>query len=172
MVIDPKIEDSIRTMLGQAIRGELRELDQMIDTVGDELYGAGIEYCILAAAYIAIYLSERWPTDADVREIARHAATTSRHYELREQDVYDYVSRMALGGEPITDVFPGHDIDAKLPVLITAQILLAFRRPDDMGLWDYLDTIWNAFNAADRTDMSILPALLIRQMRSRAAARQ
>jgi hypothetical protein len=50
MVIDPKIEDPIRTMLGQAIRGELRELDQMIGTVGEEVYGTGIEYCILAAA--------------------------------------------------------------------------------------------------------------------------
>jgi hypothetical protein len=36
----------------------------------------------------------------------------------------------------------------------------------------YLDTIWNAFNAAEHADMSILPALLIRQKRSQAAAKR
>lgn len=172
MVIDPKIENPIRTMLGQAIRGELRELDQLIDKVGDETYGTGIEYCILAAAYIAINLTGRWPRDADVREIARHTASSSTDYELRQQDVYDYISRMALAGEPITDVFPGDDVDVKMPVLITAQMLLAFRAPRGMDLSEYLDTIWNAFNVAADSDMSILPALLIRQKRSQAAAKR
>jgi hypothetical protein len=38
-------------------------------------------------------------------------------------------------------------------------------------MWQYLDTIWNALNAAAGADMSVLPALLIRQKRSQAAAR-
>ena len=125
MVIEPRIEEPIRTMLGQAIRGELHEVDKMIGAVGDEVYGTGVEYCILAAAYIAIELSERWPNDADV----------------------------------------------KLPVLITAQMLLGFRHPQGMGLWEYLDAIWNACEVGARADMSILPALLIRQKRSQAAAK-
>jgi len=171
MVIDPKIEDPIRAMLGQAIRGELRGLDQMIDAVGDEVYGTGIEYCNLAAAYIAIDVSGRWPAEADLQEIVRHATSTDRPYELRQQDVYDYISRVALAGEPITDVFPGENVDAKLPVLITARLLLAFRAPGDMDMWQYLDTIWNALNVAAGADMSVLPALLIRQKRSQAATR-
>jgi hypothetical protein len=171
MVINPKVEEPIRRMLGQAIRGELRELDKMIAAVDDEVYGAGIGYCVIAAAYMAIDLSGRWPTDTDVRQIARHTATTSRHYELREQDVHDYISRMALAGEPITDVFPREDADVRLPVLITAQMLLAYRAPRDMDFWEYLDTIWNAFNAAEHADMSILPALLICQKRSQTAAK-
>jgi hypothetical protein len=172
MVIDPKIEDPIRTMLGQAVRGELRELDKMIDTIGDEVYGTGIEYCILATAYIAIDLSERWPTDADVREMARHIASSSTDYALRQQDVHDYIARSALAGEPITDVFPAKDVDVKLPILITAKMLLAFRAPRDMDLWEYLDTIWNALNTAGSADMSMLPALLIRQKRSQVAAKR
>jgi hypothetical protein len=172
MIIDPRIEDQVRTMLGQAIRGELDELDKMIDTVGDEAYAVGIEYCVLAAAYIAVDLSERWPTGTDIREIARHSASSSTDYELREQDVYDYISRLALGGEPITDVFPGDDVDAKLPVLITAQMLVGFSRPQRMGMWEYLDTIWNALNTAERADMSLLPALLIRQKRIQAATKR
>ena len=171
MVIDPKIEDPTRTMLGQAIRGELHELNEMIDTIGD-VYGMVIAYCALAAAYIAIDLSERWPTEGDVREMARHAATTSRHYELSQQDIYDYISRIALGGEDINDIFPDADVDIKLPVLITARLLVAFRAPREMGLWEYLDTIWNALNAVEHTDLSILPALMLQSHKVRAATKK
>jgi hypothetical protein len=172
MPIDPKIEDPTRTMLGQAIRGELTELDKTIDTIGDEVYAMAAAYCVLAAAYIAIDLSGRWPVDADIRTIAQHIASASDDYALQEQDVYDYISRMALRGEMMNHVFPGSDVDVRLPVLITAQMLLDYRHPNGMDIWEYLDTIWNAFNAAEHADMSILPALLIRQKREQAAAKQ
>jgi hypothetical protein len=172
MPIDPKIEDPARTMLGQAIRGELGELDKMIDTLGDEVYALSAAYCVLAAAYIAIDLSERWPIDVDIRAIAQHIASVSDDYALREQDVYDYISRVALRGEMMNDVFPGGDVDVRLPVLITAQMLLSYRHPKGMKIGEYLDTIWNAFNAAEHADMSILPTLLFRQKREQAAAKQ
>jgi hypothetical protein len=172
MPIDPKLEEPTRTTLGQAIRGELDELDKMINTVGDEVYGAIIAYCTLAAAYIAIDVSERWPNDVDIQTIARHAATTSSKYQLREQDVHDYIARVALAGEVLTDVFSPDSLDIRLPVLITAQMLLSYRPPRGMDLWEYLDTIWNAINASERADMSILPALLIRQQRDQAAAKR
>jgi hypothetical protein len=172
MIIDPRIEEPTRTMLGQAIRGELGELDKMLDTLGEELYAMALAYCIMAASYIAIDLSGRWPTDTDIRTIAKHLSAVSDDYALREQDVYDYISRMALRGEMMNHVFPGGDVDIRLPVLITAQLLLSYRHPNDMDLWEYLDTIWNALNAAEHADMSLLPAMLIRQKRDQAAAKQ
>jgi hypothetical protein len=170
MVIDPKIEDATRAMLGQAIRGDPREIDETIETIGEEVYGLSIAYCIFAAAYIAIDVSGRWPTDADVREIARHATSSNPGYELSQQDVYNYISRVALADENINDVFPRQDADIKLPVLITARLLLAFQPPKEIDTWGYLDTIWNAINAAERTDLTVLPALMLRSKWMRTAA--
>ena len=172
MRIDPRAEQPTREMLGHAIRGELPAMETEIRAVGDETYAASITLCMIIAAYIAVDLAGRWPTEADVREIARHAATTSRHYELREQDVYDYLSIGALGFGSIAEALPDPGADYALPVLITAQMLVAFRLGDGHDLWGYLDTIWSAVEAAESADMSVLPALLIRQKRSQAAARQ
>jgi hypothetical protein len=106
MRIDPRIEEPAREMLGHAIRGELPELEATIDAAGDQTYAAGITLCMIAAGYIAVDLAGRWPTEADVRELARHTAASSTDYELREQDVYDYLTRGALGFQPIREVFP------------------------------------------------------------------
>jgi hypothetical protein len=167
MNVDPKIEDPTRTMIGQAVRGELPELDRLIGTVGDQVYGMSAAYCVLAAAYLAIDVCGRWPTDSDIRGIARLAASSSSRYILNEQDVYDYIARMALIGEPMNHVVASSDVDVRLPVLVTAQLLVAFC-PKGTTVWEYLDTIWNAFNAAEHADMSILPALLIRQKQIQA----
>jgi hypothetical protein len=170
MRIDPKIEEPTRKMLGHAFRGELPELEAKIEAVGDETYAAGITLCLILAGYMAVDLAGRWPTEADVREIARHTATTSTGYELREQDVYDYLSRGALGFQPIQEVFPDPGQDYTLPVLITAQMLAAFRLGDEHNPWGYLDTVWNAVEAAERADLSLLPALMLRSHRVKAAA--
>ena len=106
MRIDPRIEEPTREMLGHAIRGELPALEAEIDAVGDETYAAGITLCMIIAGYIAVDLAGRWPTEADIRELARHTAASSTDYELREQDVYNYLSRGALGFQPIQEVFP------------------------------------------------------------------
>jgi len=173
MHIDPRIEEPTREMLGHAIRGELPELEAEIDAVGDETYAAGtITLCLIAAGYIAVDLARRWPAEADVREIARHTAASSTDYELREQDVYDYLSRGALGFQPIQEVFPDPGQDYTLPVLITAQMLLAFRLGDGHDLWGYLDTVWNAVEAAEQADLSLLPALILRSQRVEAARKQ
>jgi hypothetical protein len=168
MVIDPRFEDPTRMMLGQAIRGDLHELDEMIGTAGDA-YGMVIAYCVFATAYIAIDVSGRWPTEADVQEIARHTVESSTDYELSQQDVYDFVFRMALAGEDMNDVFPAPEVDIKLPVLITAQLLLGFRAPTEMALWEYLNSVWTAINKAEYTDLSVLPALMLRSQRLRGA---
>jgi hypothetical protein len=172
MHIDPKIEEPTREMLGHAIHGELSELRAKIEAVGDETYAMGIALCLIVAGYIAVDLSGRWPTEADVREIARHTAASSTNYELREQDVYNYLSRGALGFRPMEEVLPDPDADHTLPVLITAKMLTAFRLGDGHDLWGYLDTVWNAVEGAERVDLSMLPALTLRSHRVGAAKKQ
>jgi hypothetical protein len=168
MPVEPKTEEPTRKMLGHAIRGEIPELGETITAAGDDAFRVSIALCILAAGYLAIDVSARWPTDADVREIARHSAATSSEYELSQQEVYEYISRAALGGELITDVFLEAEAAFLLPVLITGQLLVAFC-PKDKEWWEYLDAIWNAINAAEATDLSVLPALMLRFQRPREA---
>jgi hypothetical protein len=102
----------------------------------------------------------------------RPTRRASTDYELREQDVYDYLSRGALGFQPIQEVFPDPGHDYTLPVLITAQMLIAFRLGEGRNSWKYLDTIWNAVEVAEQADLSLLPALMLRSQRVKAAEKQ
>jgi hypothetical protein len=160
-VIDPKVEKPARDMLGHAIRGELQDLAVLIQAVGGETYRHVLALCLTAAAYIATDVSGRWPTDADVREIARRVASKETAFELNEEDVYAYVSRAALGFGPLGEAFGNVEKAAALPVLITGSMLFRFR-PRGQDQWDYLDQIWNATLAAENLDGSVLPAVQIR----------
>jgi hypothetical protein len=165
MRIDPNIEKPTRTLLGHAIRGELQELAPQIQAVGDAMYRESLALCLAVAAYIAIDGTGRWPTDADIREIATRTAQATAKFELGDSDIYDYLSRAALGNERIDDVFSSLPAAGALPLLITARLLVSFR-PQDTDWWEYLDQIETAFEAAETIDLSVLPALMLRSQRS------
>jgi hypothetical protein len=160
-IIDPKVEKPMREMLGHAIRGELQELAVMIQAVGDATYKQILGLCLTAAAYVAVDVSGRWPTDADVRDIAHRVASKEAMYELGEEDVHAYLSRAALGFEPLDQAMGGVESAATFPVLITASLLLRFY-PRGMEWYEYLDQIWNAYEAVGSLDTSALPALQVR----------
>ena len=48
-----------------------------------------------------------------------------------------------------------------LPLLIMANLLATFR-PREKHWWEYLDQIWEAAETADRTSLTVLPALMLR----------
>jgi hypothetical protein len=159
--IDPKVEEPTRDMLGHAIRGELRDLAAVIQSVGNERYKQALGLCLIAAAYVAVDVSGRWPTDADVQEIARLVNERGTEVKLDQADVYDYLSGAALGFRSLPDAL-GDDVAAvTLPVLITGSMLFMFR-PKGGKWWDYLDRIWSAYETAETMDVSVLPALQVR----------
>ena len=161
MVIDPKVEQPTRTMLGHAMRHELEELAAQISTEGNETVARGIALCVLASGYIAIDVSGmRWPTEPVLRKIAHNASSAATELDLDESDIYEYLSRVALGSEKLDDVFPMPKA-GMLPLLITANLLATFR-PQDKHWWEYLDQIWDAAEAADRTSLTVLPVLMLR----------
>jgi hypothetical protein len=160
-IIDPKVEEPTRKMLGHAIRGEAQDLSALILSVGNERYRQAIGLCLLASAYIAADASGRWPTDADIKEIARLVHERGIEIKLDQADVYDYLSGAALGFNPLPEAL-GDDVAAAiLPVLITGNMLFTFR-PDSQKWWDYLDQIWSAYEKAEAVDVSVLPALQVR----------
>jgi hypothetical protein len=160
MVIDPKAEQPARAMLGYALRGELDDLAALIRAEGTDILPAAIPLFLLASAYIAIDVSGRWPTEADTREIAKAAAQSVTRLDIAEQEIYEYLSRVALSQDKLDDVFAAEGL-ATIPLYATANLLLTFC-PRDKEWWEYLDQIWNADAAADRTSLTVLPALLLR----------
>jgi hypothetical protein len=161
MHIDPDIEEQTRKLLRHAIRGELKEMVCLADSLGDERYVACITWCVFISGYIGIDVSEGWPTEADLREIARHAAETTHKYELDASAVFDFLSRMVFGSERLDQVFPDLEVAATLPVLATARIIVSFRAPDpDKHWYEYLDDIWGGYEVAAGLNPAVLPALM------------
>jgi hypothetical protein len=167
MVIDRKIEQATRTMLGHAMRHELDDLATVMRTAGSETLLRSVPLCLFASAYIAIDSCERWPTDADLREIAKLASSQSAtELDISEQEIYGYLSRVALGSEKLDDVFSDEGL-VTVPLYVTANLLLGFR-PREKHWWEYLDQIWEAAETAERTSLTVLPALMLRARKESA----
>jgi hypothetical protein len=165
MRIDPKIEKPARTMLSHVMRGELDDLTTTIHAVGDDTYRNVIALSVAVATYIAIDVSGKlWPTDAAVREIARHTAANTKGYELNESEVYDFLFRTALGAERLDEVFDSAEDAAAIPLMATGAMLVSFC-PRDKEWFEYLDVIEAGIEAAERIDLSVLPALMLRARR-------
>jgi hypothetical protein len=129
-------------------------------TAGEETLPRCLGLCALASAYIAIDVSERWPTDADLHELAKRAARSATELDITEQEIYDYLSRIAFGSEKLDDVFPEEAI-VPIPLYAAANLLLTFS-PGEKHWWEYLDQIWDAAETAERTPLTVLPALMVR----------
>ena len=165
MPIDPKIEQPTRTMLGHAIRHELEDLASLIRAAGNDALLESISLCLVASAYIAIDVCERWPIDVDLREIAKNAAESVTGLDITEQEIYEYLSRIALGPERLDEVFSVEGM-ATVPLFATANLLLTFC-PRDKHWGEYLDQIWDAAETAEHTSLSVIPALMLRARKAR-----
>jgi hypothetical protein len=122
--------------------------------------GGSVPLCLFASAYIAVDVSGRWPAEADLREIAASAAQSATELDISEATIYAYLSRVVLGPDKLEDVFPTGEI-VTVPLYATANLLLTFC-PHEKEWWEYLDQIWDAADTADRTSLTVLPALMIR----------
>jgi hypothetical protein len=161
MPIDPKIEQPTRTMLGHAMRHELEDLAALIAAEGNDVVLGAIGLCVFASGYIAIDVSGmRWPSEAVLRKIAHNASDAATELDLEESDIYEYLSRVVLGSEKLDNAFAMPKA-GMLPLLITANLLATFR-PREKHWWEYLDQIWDAAEVADRTSITVLPALMLR----------
>jgi hypothetical protein len=159
--IDPEVERPAREMLGQAISGELDELETLIQSIGGDQYGRVLGMCLAAAAYVAVDVSGRWPTDADLREIARLVEEHDVELLLDRVDVYHYLADAALGFQRLSEALDDGTGNVALPVLITASMLFTFC-PNDHEWETYLDQIWSAYDTAQNVELSVLPALHVR----------
>lgn len=166
MAVDPKIEAATRKLLGHAIRGEMDHFYELIADIGPEVYEGVGELVILAAGYIATDISGRWPSRADIAALAEHGATP-RHSQVTETEIREHLTRVVFGGEPVLEVFAGDERAPLVPVFVAADLLLSFS--GNYGdQWEYLDAIWNALDAAENVDGTVVPAVIYLAGKQRA----
>jgi hypothetical protein len=159
MAIDPGVEQPARQMLDHAILHESEDLAALIRSVGDTTFAAVIDLCVLAAGYIAIdACGMRWPTKEMLNGIAQRAAHSVARPGVSEEEIFALLSRVAFSAEKPDDIVTARGA-GPAPLLATASLLLAFC-PQGMHWGQYLDQIWNAYDAADVIDKSVLPALM------------
>lgn len=163
MRLDPKVEGPTRKMLGHAMRGELDDLPPTAETLGGDMRRQeSLELCVLVAGYIAVDVcGAQWPTDAAVRKLADDTAAATTKYPLDPALLYAYLSRAALGFEPLDRVFPSLTEARFDPILMTAALLTTCC-PDTKDPWQYLNEIEEALEAAVTVNRTMIPAMVLR----------
>ena len=75
------------SLIGHALRWELEELAPLIQATGNEVYPHILTLYGFACAYITVDVGERFPTDADLRALARNAADPATELPVTEAEV-------------------------------------------------------------------------------------
>jgi hypothetical protein len=161
LMIDTKVEEVARELLGHAIQGELDEFAAVAEAIGQQRYREAGRLCQRVSGYIAIDVSgQEWPACTDVRRLASITASGDTRFPLEEKDVYEYLAYVSLGIHPILEMFPDEKKAATLPFFVTA-ILLDSYRPEGKGWWEYLDVIEKALNDAAPLAPETIPAVIL-----------
>lgn len=120
-------------------------------------------------AYAAIdVVSRRWPTDDGLRLIAKKAVAGENpdaNFGVTEENVYLFLSEVALGFKPYEDVFgrifeDPHELLAA-PFFFTINVLVR-SLPEGTSFGGFLNMIEDAYEKAWLLDLNLLPALMIR----------
>jgi hypothetical protein len=168
VTIDTKVEEPLRQLLGHAIRGEFDEMIARVDSIGERRFLECLSLCLRISGYIAIDIcGYKWPTNADVREIAQLVADVDMDFDLAEADVCAYLSRATLGFEPLIEVFPEKEKAVTVPFLVAATLLVSYRT-DGKHWWEYLDVIERALEEAAAVSEAAVPAVLLLSRRTHA----
>lgn len=169
MQIDARVERATRKMLSHAGRGELDALSETIKDLGDnKRYLECLELCIQISGYVAVdVLGPAWPTDAGLRQMAEGAVKAEDEYELKVDEVYDYLRKCAVGFQSIDQVFPVPEQAAIWPIVMTSSLLLSYR-PKGKDVGEYLDEIEESLVAAASVEPFVLPGMILHAHRAKA----
>jgi hypothetical protein len=161
MMIDPEAEGQTRTLIGHAIRGETDDLGSLLAGLSADRLTECLVLCLRVSGYVAIDIcGHSWPSDADLRDIARRIAAVDLDFKLEEPDAYAYLSRSALGFQRLSDIFTDKGKVIVVPVLATAALLASYRA-EGRHWWEYLDIIEHALEQAAPLPKETVPAVLL-----------
>jgi hypothetical protein len=168
MPIDTRVEKPTRDLLEKVIGGEHREIARTLEDLGGHRFAECLSLCLRVTGYVVIDVcGHRWPTDSELRRIARRMSEADLGFALAETDAYDFLAHVALGFEPLADVFADEEQAGSVLLLTTASLLVIYR-PDGMHWQEYLDMIEGALEEAAALSQAAFPAALLLARRTRA----
>jgi hypothetical protein len=169
MVIDPDDEQATRDLLGHAISGDEQRFARSLQAIGDERYLHCLSLCIRVAGYIVVdACSWQWPSKAELIKIAqRITGMDDLDFGVSEADTYAFLSRSAIGFEPLSDVFADRGQLGSIPLFTTAALLSAYC-PDGRRWQEYLTVIERSLDLVAPLPEETVPALVLTARRHRA----
>jgi hypothetical protein len=165
--IPRSFEKPFRDAVGHAIKNEIAEMADGLGKLSDEQAAFCIGFCATVAGFVVIDVCGReWPDEDNLRGISQHITEGSfaQAFGLKAEDSYAYITRAALGFEPLDAVFQESNDRAYLPFVIASHLLGSFR-PREVHWWEYLDIIEMSVEATARMDLAFLPSLMLRSRR-------
>lgn len=159
-MIGKATDETFRELVDHAIHNRLDDVAGTISRAGEKGYEAVAPLVIQAAAYICIYVSERWPNDADLKDTARIASESGTGLPVTAEQTHAYLSRAVFGTEQVLQVFNGDENAPVIPLFVLANLLVSFKAPQGKGWNAWLDVIENAIETAEQTRSDVLPALM------------
>lgn len=169
MQIDRKAEEATRDMIAHAIRGELNQLADVIEAVGEDRFRECVELCVRISGYIAVDVCRStWPSEGAIQHIAENVSRADLAAPVDAGGLQAYLSKTVLGFRALDGVFADPGEAGSSPVLMTAAMLLVFC-PRDKDQWSYLDEIEHALEAAEGIPEPVLPAAVLRAYRIRGS---
>lgn len=163
--INTKVEQALRDAMGHVAHAEADQIEPTLAALDDDGRAEALGLCVAIACYVAIDVCERWPNDADVRQLAEDIATTGTTAEqlhLNSKEIYAYLSRTAFGLEPVEDVISDEATATRMMVIVAQRAVLIYRPDKEKGWWEYLDVIEAAIDAASDLNPAVIPAAVLR----------
>jgi hypothetical protein len=162
--MNAKAETALRDALVSVARLE-EQVESALAPLDDQEYAEALGLALLITGYVAVdACGNQWPTPSSIRRIANALSTKGdapKRFQLDAAKVEDYLSRAVFGSERLEDVLPGNPEFTRLPIIIAKQALVVYS-PKGMDVWDYLDRIESAIEAAWALEPTVLAAAVLR----------
>lgn len=156
----------MRKALAAVAGAEIDQIDPALGALDERERGEALGVAVLVTGYVAVdSCGTDWPTQHSIRRIAEDLAATgtvSRKLRLDPERIAGYLSRVVLGREFLDEFFePGDPDFVRFPVIV-ANRATGVNCPRDIEIWDYMDQIESAIEAAGRLQAAGLTAAALR----------
>jgi hypothetical protein len=164
--INAKAETALREAISAVSRLEIDQIEPALGKLDELELAEALGLAVTITGYVAVdSCGTEWPTKHSMRRIADDVATTgtvSKTLKLDPEKIYQFLSRVVLGPEPLIDFISPEDPEyARFPVIIANRITGVYC-PREVEIWDYMDQIESAIEAAWSFKPAVFPAAVLR----------
>jgi hypothetical protein len=165
-ILNAKAKTALQRALSAVSRLEVEQIEPELEVLDDAELAKALGIAIAITGYVAVdAVGTEWPTRHSMRRIAdalTRVGTVSKTLRLDPEKVYQYLSRVVLGPEPLHEFFgPGDPDFERFPVIIANRATGVYC-PDELEIWEYVDQIESAIEAAWAFKPEVFPAAVLR----------